>query len=149
MMKSKYKSLKQRIFLLLVILVFLFLAFSFNAVLVKGSETSSTSETTSSQQTTPQQPCICPKLEQNYSACLVDLIKINASLQSCMNVTYYSVVNQLYQEINNINNKVTYVSIGIGLSIVISILTLFKAEIVVLFNKIKKWFKRESEGYTI
>lgn len=141
MMKLKYKSLNQEIVWLVMILVALFLYFSSNLILVKGAETSSTTGATQTQQNTSQQTCICPELEENYSACLVDLIKTNTSLQVCMNVTYYSIVNQLYQEINNINNKITIVGFGIAFSIGISLLTLFKTEIIAFLIKIKKKLK--------
>jgi len=142
MMKSKYKSTTVKLTLIILITTIPFYYALLISLLVKGAEPSLTTGTTTSQQNALQQPCICPELEENYSSCLKELIKTNVSLQSCLNVTYYSVVNQMYQEITNINNKITIISLELGLTIGVSLITLFKSEIIALAIKIQKKLRR-------
>ena len=94
---------------------------------VKGAQPTPITTTTLPIQVNPLQTCNCQELEQNYSSCLKNLIQTNESLQSCSSITYYSVVNQMYQQINNINVKITVVYIVLAIDITISIITLLKA----------------------
>jgi len=142
MMKSKYKSTTVKLTLIILITTIPFYYALLISLPVKGAEPSLTTGTTTPQQNALQQPCICPELEENYSSCLKELIKTNVSLQSCLNVTYYSVVNQMYQEITNINNKITIISLELGLTIGVSLITLFKSEIIALAIKIQKKLRR-------
>jgi hypothetical protein len=144
-MKSKYKSTTVKLTLIILITTIPFYYALLISLPVKGAEPSLTTGTTIPQQNALQQPCICPELEENYSSCLKELIKTNVSLQSCLNVTYYSVVNQMYQEITNINNKITIISFCVVLNIGISFFTLFKSEIVALSVKLVKKIKGKKE----
>jgi len=105
----------------------LLLMLMFSPIFVKGAQPTPITTITTQTQITQQQLCNCQELEQNYSSCLKNLIQTNESLQSCSSITYYSVVNQMYQEINNINVKINVVYIVLAIDITISFFTLLKA----------------------